>query len=478
MSAADSCMWQLSSQPLTNPALKQCLSPRSESMAGIKYLHDKNNARPIAAEGDKYSAWQGYADTYLKLSGATVWGNARYTNYTRRSVIYNESLHPMLIYPYLSADTVGGPLYGESYRFGGGYSSSHNHWSWGVCADYTAEMCYRDIDPRPECISGNLNLTAGGAYRLKHLYIGLSGQYQHYTQSIDIDFKSETGKEKIYQLTGLGSHYKRFAGTSDNSYFKGNRWKISADIYPHNGNGLSASLSYGKSKIIKSLIDLNNLPLAHIGISDYSLSCAWIKNCWGIGLTAIYNIRTGYENLFGLPDGDNYPLITTLEMYHQRNTTTAITGIWQKGTCHTPFYMSVRLKADYSDNTEKYDNKSRYRSIKMWGINANIFLSKAFNTDWRLSTDTHFRLTIPTSSSLILTQRTDTDKAEQKFIESERHRFTLLSSRQYEWNMNIKLSRRIYQKLTASAAVNFRQTIYNIASPSASYIDISLSAIF
>ncbi len=478
MSAADSSMWQLSSPTFSNPALKQRQFPRSESTVGIKYLYEKNDARPIAAEGSGYSAWQGYADTYLKLPEATVWGNARYTNYRRREVLYNETLHPQLIYPYLSADTIGGSLYGECYQFGGGYASSHDHWAWGISADYTAEMCYRDIDPRPQGISGNLNIKAGGAYSVKYYYVGISGEYRHYTQSLDIDFKSESGKEKIYQLTGLGSHYKRFAGTSDNSYYKGNQWKVSADIYPHNGNGLSASLSYSQGRIIKSLNDINNLPLARIGISDFGLSCAWIKNCWGVGLTAIYNRRTGYENMFGLPDGDNYPLITTMEMYHQRNVMASITSIWQKGSCFTPFYMNASLSADYSDNTEKYENESRHRSIKMYGINASLFLSKAFNTDWRISAVTDCRLSIPASSSLVLTGRIDSDKAEQRFIESERHYYDMLGCRQYQWSMNIKLNRRIYQKINASVAINFRQTIYTIKYTHTSHIDISLSAIF
>ena len=85
-------------------------------------------------------------------------------------------------------------------------------------------------------MTGLLAVSAGAGRRIAGSYFGaLSLNYAKYKQTDDIDFVSQLGVEKIYHLTGLGNHYCRFAGVGAESYYNGNRYGLTANLYPSSG---------------------------------------------------------------------------------------------------------------------------------------------------------------------------------------------------------------------------------------------------
>ena len=59
-------------------------------------------------------------------STRTLWGNASYKNQELRKVRWNESVDSDLLYPYFTADAVGGDLHSEQYAFMGGFANNGN----------------------------------------------------------------------------------------------------------------------------------------------------------------------------------------------------------------------------------------------------------------------------------------------------------------------------------------------------------------
>ena len=123
---------------------------------------------------------QGYFDaqTYLRTGNATIEGHASYHNGFRLNSGIYENANPELLYPYLTADEVGGRLDDEIYSFGGAYNTAlaDSTWLIGVEGAYTAILECRRRDPRPKNTVGNLEVAVGGARRVADYWIALGAE--------------------------------------------------------------------------------------------------------------------------------------------------------------------------------------------------------------------------------------------------------------------------------------------------------------
>ncbi|MDE7437233.1 MAG: hypothetical protein K2M93_01990 [Muribaculaceae bacterium] len=330
-----------------NPAL---LSEKYESslssVAGSFYNSDK----------ERFGEFK--ADSYMKLKSITISAHALYNNGAKHNVRFCENVDIDKIYPYLTYDAVGGNLNLERYAFGGeiGVKIS-DRWDAGGFISYNAGLFYRNVDPRPRIVTGDFKLGAGGAYSLNDNYkVGLYLNFDKYKQSCGITFMSELGASKIYHLTGLGSHYNRFAGLGNSTYYNGNSFGGAVTLLPST-EGIYANVSAHKGKMNLILEDLNKLPMSKIDTRDLSIEAGYKSKIWGV--TAFTDIlrKHGYENIFGDAASGQYPQIGTVAMHIINQN---IYGV--KGTVDLPIkrtVLSVTPAVGYSHYKELYRDPKR-----------------------------------------------------------------------------------------------------------------------
>lgn len=105
--------------------------------------------------------------------------------------------------PMLWADTVGGNLKSEQYYFAGGYARQTGRFTFGVDASYCANIEYRNADPRPKNLTGDLNESCCVVTKLGASYVaGVSLRARKYKQTNELVFYNELGVPNILHLTG------------------------------------------------------------------------------------------------------------------------------------------------------------------------------------------------------------------------------------------------------------------------------------
>lgn len=313
-----------------NPALMSRAADVSLSTVGAEAEISHRSDEPELGTGS--NSWRLRAGTYLHMGNLTVWGDASYKNELTRDVLYNEAADIDIIYPYITADSVGGDINSEHYGFGGGCAIAGETWGWGASAHYSAAQHYRNVDPRPRNITGLLDLSLGGGHKLWSDYIGaVSANLRRYTQSSDIDFKSEMGVEKIYHLTGLGNHYARFAGLGLSSHYSGYGYGASANLFPSSRRGLALSVEVSRFTFSKQLTDLNNLPLADAWHRRLRAQASWLAPSdnldWAVSGNLDISRRHGSENIFGDASSNIYPQIGSLEMYADNSRNASLSAL-------------------------------------------------------------------------------------------------------------------------------------------------------
>ena len=133
-----------------NPALYYYYTPYTWTRLDVNgAYHDKGKAS-LKQEGDKDTRIGVDVNSFVILSERDrVFGSAGYRSEKQENVLWNENIDWKLIAPYVTGDSIGGFLKGETYYFNGGYASESGSWTWGITGGYRASHNYRDKDPRP-----------------------------------------------------------------------------------------------------------------------------------------------------------------------------------------------------------------------------------------------------------------------------------------------------------------------------------------
>lgn len=362
--AHSSMLPSIAEESYANPALKQWRQSYSFTEISGNYRYSGENKAIDVQRGKGPSLWSFEADSYIKYKTSTLWGSASYRNGRQRGVNWNESSDAGIIYPYFTADSIGGDLHVENYCFAGGYADSNDRWAWGAAISYNAGLYYRNIDPRPRNTTSRLDAAIGGAMCIaaSDYFAGVSLDYRKYKQSCDIEFVNELSDNKIWHLTGLGTHYERFASSGYNHYYNGNRWGVSANLYPSSGKGAIASVAYHSFKFDHILTSFNKLPLQSATDNSIDISAGWLApgsvHDWAAAASFAHGKRTGTENLFGDASGNVYPQIGALDLYTHAYTRARLNMLWQWRP--SPRYMlSVNPEAAWSHSREKYADPKR-----------------------------------------------------------------------------------------------------------------------
>lgn len=127
-----------------NPALQYYHYEYSYTELSLTGNYRKADRAQIMQEGNGWKGFHIQARSWNKLNNnSCVWGEALYQNGRTANVRWNETSDFQTVYPYIMADTIGGDLQSETYRFQGGYARDHRHFTWGAVLAYKAIMEYR-----------------------------------------------------------------------------------------------------------------------------------------------------------------------------------------------------------------------------------------------------------------------------------------------------------------------------------------------
>lgn len=355
-----SSMYNLTEDAWINPALSPFKFSLSLSDISTGFYNSKC---------ERYGEFN--ANAYIKMGNLTLSANALYNNGAKHNVRFCENVDVSKVYPYLTYDAIGGNLNLERYGFAGSVAIDLNdRWNIGGSASYAAGLFYRNVDPRPRDITGDLNLSAGASFSFTNDYaVALSVSYNKYKQSCDIDFKSELGWSTIYHMTGLGSHYKRFAGQGTSSYYNGNGIGINLTLFPIK-RGIYANINFTRNNLTHILDDLNKLPMSKINAFSLKSEVGFKSRKWGI--TAFMDIerRHGYENIFGDAATGQFPLIGSLCMHIINNSSYGIYGTGDLSLGKT--LISISPNVYYTHYCEIY--REPRKKLVIDDINAGIDL--------------------------------------------------------------------------------------------------------
>lgn len=315
------------SQIYRNPAINYYFRNITFSELSLGWKHEKANKSLILQKGNGDESLMFNASSYLSLKkNSKVWGKAHFYSGKKKDITYNESSDLDIVYPYISADTLGGNLTYEEYFFAGGYAQDTRKTVWGIYADYRALMEYRRVDPRPKNTTSDLNVSAGITLKTKSRYSGgIALHVRKYKQTNLIKFFSELGGIKIFHSSGLGMDYNRFSGNNTNSYYKGWGYGSSLSLFPKTKQGIFITASYDYFTFEKIISDLNELPLNQLNENNGAIEMGYRfkreNQEWSVKLRGKLLSKEGIENLFGDAASNIYPQIGeaqqfTLQNYH------------------------------------------------------------------------------------------------------------------------------------------------------------------
>lgn len=395
-----------------NPALKYFSQDVPFSTLSVDYTRRNDSENITPEDGDGLHSTGFSAESFIPAgNNSVVWGNASYSTGTTRNVQWCESADAELIYPYFSADEAGGDLKDEYYRFSGGYAGRNEKLVWGATIGYSAAHHFRDVDPRPRNITGQLTLSGGVAYALSTNYLaGASLNWMKYKQSNEIKFVSETHDLPIYQLTGLGTHYNRFAGASKSSDFSGNRFGATVNLYPLH-SGVMVNFTVSRFSFDKTLRDLNKLPIASAWHNALTVNAGY-KHISGIvtySVTGQFDAyrRHGSENIFGDAVSGSYPQIGSLEMYADNYYRALLQGY--ASIRHNNQTYSMTLRSGYSHRKQFYAEPEQWALVEGFENMADFSVRSFLGQHWYGIADLSFAIFSPTEKDLNLQPSTSPD---------------------------------------------------------------------
>lgn len=455
-------LWQAARLSFNNPAVNQWRLHGSVTRAGGSYASRSDHGCYDPRNGSGEHEWRPGATTYTRYKSSTLWGNASYSNGRIRALRWNETADTQLLYPYLLADSVGGDMSQEQYSFGGGYADHNGRWAWGASLSYVATLQFRDVDPRPRNVVGKLDASAGIMYRIfSDYYTGISLDFRKYKQNNDIEFKSEMGVDKIFHLTGLGSHYDRFGGTGYSTYYDGYRYGADINLYPSGGRGFFGTLSLSRFTFKNIISDLNKLPLASAWHNELTLQAGWMASGARMdgavtGNLTVYR-RHGTENVFGDASSAVYPVIGENVMYADNMTSAGASLRWgMRFGSVTQFH--IEINPQWKRRTTAYIEPYSYRVVNCAAVEAAAQGSLRAGRHWLLNLRASFEARRPYDSVLSL-QTGDRETA--GLLDAERRAYDIMSSRSDHFGISFGMTRFFGSRYGAELSGSFRRSVWH-----------------
>ncbi len=421
-------------------------------------LQKTEKERYEAQSGSGGSLFSVETQSYLKLSSAnTVWGEAHYQNGEQKAIIWNETADAHLLYPYLSADAVGGSLQNEAYSISGGFNRAKGKTQFGLETSYRASNQYRKIDPRPNNITSDFSIKGGLARDIARYSIGADAFYRRYTQNNEIKFYNKIGNTAIYHLTGLGTFNNLLVGNKLESYYDGQGYGASLSLLPKNRQGLMLHLGYKNFSFDKVMPSFADLTASSIDENHLHGEASWLwerKNSnFKLNLEASIIDRAGTEGIFDNRSTNNYITIGRLKSYlHQQQKFSLSTDIEYRTPSSAWYFMpfvalhfskeSYKKPMIYQDFESLYFGlRSRYTTMLNGGL---LSISYNLNNRYGLDARSHFGYQYPV----------------QALENAVKHKFNLRSQNYWETETSIKYHLKPIKKQHIFAQINFWQQYF------------------
>lgn len=365
--AEHTALWQPMAQSVSrNPALmaERYATAFSQIGAGYAYSHANEPFLYQTGRGERFASFE--ATSYLPLSArTTVWGEASYRTGRREAVKWNSTADYLLLYPHVMADTLGGALTSERYTFRAGWAGHLGRFTLGAEADFRAQHEYRTYDPRPRSIVTDLSLRLGAAYPAGRYRLAAAVGGRFYKQTNSVKFFREAGTVPEYQMTGLGTDYRRFATGTASVYYKATGLLLGFDAVPVCGGGPWLSAGYAYTPYRRILPGKNSLPLTTLRVEQLRARAGWkLQAARGANLTLAvgtdYEWRAGDEHIAGNASSSEYRIIADLTLYHAHHADWYGEALGElPSACGT---WRVRLRGGLRDFSARYEHSERSMS--------------------------------------------------------------------------------------------------------------------
>ncbi|MCM1450636.1 MAG: hypothetical protein NC102_00035 [Clostridium sp.] len=368
---------------------KYYLQPYSLSDINASYIwrHQEHAAEPWNGAGESRGAFD--ADAYLRLGKSSVaTAGAGYETGMVRDVQWNSTADYAMLYPYVVADSLGGDLHREQYRFFGGFASQAGKFVYGLGAKYRAIHQYRDYDPRPRNMATDLSVSASGSMRIGRHALGLGAGVRFYKQVMDVEYYSQAGANSTqFHFTGLGHTFGRIDGTSyTETRHKGFGYSASASCLPVDRSGFMAQAEFSFLRMNRQIHEFNEAPLTTLRTYSASLRAGWRFGRGSVThfpyAEAAWQRRRGHEAVVDNGYMGEFQIIDKHEKYHLN--ALSARAAWLISADKGPWTFEAEPSVGY--NIEKEDYVEPYAKLEMTSLSPSLSLQATRNGDrWMLS---------------------------------------------------------------------------------------------
>ncbi len=290
----------------------------TDSASTEAYINGNYGQSTMSVDGVQQAGFCiGAKSIYDMDSVHRVFGEASYSWMHSLENRWVENNDRSMLYPYLTVDTIGGPLRTESYYFRGGYRMLRQHVMWHAALQFRAEQSYRSVDPRPKNKVADIRVDASVAYRWNNYAFGVALQGGRYKQSNAIKFYSELGEAIIFHMIAPGVDYSRFAGSQKLSYYHGYTAGVHLYCMPH-AKGWIAAIDYDRMRVTKELHDNTYIPLSSLSTHSLSGQVGYADLCWRVLAAGGVIYRIGRQHLYGEVNGSYYTPLSIVNNYDER----------------------------------------------------------------------------------------------------------------------------------------------------------------
>lgn len=309
-----------------NPSLavKRCDSSLSSIV--VSYNAHNNDDSGLYQYGRGYNHVRIDATSFQRNSSQQLWGRAYYQKGVNKSIKWMSSSDLPEIYPYFTADTVGGNMKSEVYFFSGGLNQ--NTWrggSIGVQASYRALHEFRDTDPRPRNVVSDFRSTVGLSQLISdEFFVSVSGRYDVYKQrSYKVEFANELGGVHEMSMKGLGEITKRFSGANGSLYYRKSGYGATIEFVPKGRSGIYGSLGYMKHQLERVITENNHAPTNSYIQKTITASIGYLQErsrqfSWGVANHYAYSHKKGFDNIIGDDGSGELLVLETQPIFYQQ----------------------------------------------------------------------------------------------------------------------------------------------------------------
>lgn len=248
---------------LNNPSFYFFHPDSSFSDVSLQWEKDKAKGLYHIQTGNAHTTYLFHAQSLLKKKKEVLWGSAAYKNEQIEGIKWSNVADPLLVYPYIVADTIVRTSYGEHYYFNGGYAVQFNKLSIGGEAHYRSGLEYRKLDPRPKSTISDLKISMGATLPVGKQRLGLHLKYGGYKQEQIVEIYRSGGGSKMFYMRGLGALDDRYSTVITANDRPQNKYKIEQgslgiQLFPANNKGWFATADFCYSTL-KQLDTSNNI---------------------------------------------------------------------------------------------------------------------------------------------------------------------------------------------------------------------------